>query len=185
MHKGWLSRSQSVRWPGSDSRLPQTTAPHQLRAGSVRNMQRPMIVPSPATASGGTQLNLRQPPRLLQRPLQRQLSASSTNDSVAECCEERQIINKSVGSTDTALSSTSTPRALPRQVSTDGNGVTLFRQSNDGDIIHKRMISKEEWNGVPHAHQNSNDDRNKLGRDKLAARRKRRLNGLKQVGFRV
>jgi hypothetical protein len=123
------------------------------------------------------------------------MSASSTNDSVAECYEERQIINKSVGSTDTAhtdtiitttsLSSTSTPRALPRQVSTDGNGVTLFRQSNDGDIIHKRMISKEEWNGVPHAHQNSNDDRNKLGRDKLAARRKRRLNGLKQVGFRV
>jgi hypothetical protein len=43
------------------------------------------------------------------------------------------------------------------------------------------MISKEEWNGVPHAHQKSTDDWNKLGRDKLAARRKRRLNGLKQV----
>jgi hypothetical protein len=152
-------------------------------------MQRPMIVPWP-TASGETQ-SLRQPSLPSKPPLQTRMSASSTNDSVAECYEESQIIKKSVGSTNpahtdtiittTTLSSTSTPRALPRQVSTDGNGVTLFRQSNNSDIFHKRMFSKEEWNGVPHAHQKSNDNRNKLGRDKLAARRKRRLNGLKQL----
>ena len=81
------------------------TAPHQLeRADSVRNTQRPMIVPSP-TASGETQ-SLRQPSLPSKPPVQTRMSASSTNDSVAECYEERQIIKKSDGSTNPAHTDT-------------------------------------------------------------------------------
>jgi len=79
----------------------------------------------------------------------------------------------------------STPRA-PRRVSTDGNGVSLLRRSNnsssaDGMMIRRRMITKEEWNGAPHAHQKTTDDPNNLGRYKIAARRRRKINGLKRV----
>ena len=49
---------------------------------NLRQPSRPMNVPSPATASGGTQLNLCQPSRPLQPPLQRRLSASLTNNNV-------------------------------------------------------------------------------------------------------
>ena len=169
----------------------------------MRNMQRPMIVPSPATASGGTQLNLRQPPRLLQRPLQRQLSeaSSSTNNTVvATVADERDVIERQISnmsivdvqrrSTDppihtntTTNLASSTPHA-PRRVSSDGNGVTLLRRPSstaDSDMIRRRMITEEEWNGAPHRHQKTSDDPNNLGRYKLAARRKRRINGLKRV----
>ena len=204
MPGGLLSRSQSVRWPGSDSRSPQTTSPNQLereRADSMRNMQRPMNVPSPATASGGTQLNLRRPSPHLQPPLQRRQSASSTNNNVVaeRGVIERQISNRSVvdvqrrstyppANTNTTVPLSSTPRA-PRRVSADGdgNGVSLLRRSHnsssaDSDMIRRRrMITEEEWNGAPHAHQKTTDDPNNLGRYKIAARRRRKINGLKRV----
>ena len=109
---------------------------------------------------------------------------------------ERQISNRSVvnvqrrstyppANTNTTVPLSSTPRA-PRRVSTDGNGVSLLRRSNnsssaDSDMIRRRMITEEEWNGAPHAHQKTTDDPNNLGRYKLAARRRRKINGLKRV----
>ena len=169
----------------------------------MRNTQHPMVVPSPATASGGSQLNLRQPPRPLQRPLQRRLSeaSSSTNNNVVAAVAdeigvmERQISNMSIvdiqrRSTDppahtntTTNLASSTPHA-PRRVSSDGNGETLLRRPSstaDNDMIRRRMITEEEWNGAPHRHQKTNDDPNNLGRYKLASRRKRRIHGLKRV----
>ena len=166
----------------------------------MRNMQRPMIIPSPASASGG---NLRQPPRPSQRPLQRRLSEASSsmkNNVVATVADEiggmeRQISNMSIvdvqrRSTDppihtntTTNLASSTPHA-PRRVSSDGNGVTLLRRPSstaDSDMIRRRMITEEEWNGAPHRHQKTNDDPNNLGRYKLASRRKRRIHGLKRV----
>jgi hypothetical protein len=111
---------------------------------------------------------------------------------------ERQISNMSIvdvqrRSTDPPANNTntattplsSTPRA-PRRVSADGNGVSLLRRPSissnaDSDMIRRRMITEEEWNGAPHAHQKTTDDRNNLGRYKIAARRRRKINGLKRV----
>ena len=81
--------------------------------------------------------------------------------------------------TTTNLAS-STPR-VPRRVTSDGNGVTLLRRPSSTADSDRRMLTKEEWNGAPHAYQKTNDDPNNLGRYKLAARRKRRINGLKRV----
>jgi hypothetical protein len=53
--------------------------------------------------------------------------------------------------------------------------------ADSDDMIRRRLITEEEWNGAPHAYQKTSDDPNNLGRYKLAFRRKRRLNGLKRV----
>jgi len=105
---------------------------------------------------------------------------------------EMQISNMSIvdshrpdppANTDTTVPLSSTPRA-PRRVSTDGNGVSLLRRSHnsssaDSDImIRRRMITEEEWNGAPHAHQKTTDDPNNLGRYKIAARHRSKIKGL-------
>ena len=127
-------------------------SPATASGGTELNRQpsRPMNVPSPATASGGTQLNLHQPSRPLQPPLQRRLSASSTNNNVVaeRGVTERQISNRSVvdihrrstdppANTSTTVPLSSTQRAS-RRVSDDGNGVSmLVRQSS--------ISSKKKW----------------------------------------
>jgi hypothetical protein len=121
------------------------------------------------------------------------------NNVVATVADERDVIERQISNmsivdvqrrstdppahTNTTTNLASTPR-VPRRVSSEGNGVTLLRRASstaDSDMIRQRLITEEEWNGAPHRQQKSNDDRNKLGRDKHAARQKRRLNGLKQV----
>jgi hypothetical protein len=121
------------------------------------------------------------------------------NNVVATVADERDVIERQISnmsivdvqrqSTDPPANTTtnlaSTPRA-PRRVSSDGNGVTLLQRSSisstaDSDMIRRRMITEEEWNGAPHRHQKTNDDPNNLGRYKLAARHRRKRFGLKQV----
>ena len=63
-------------------------SPATASGGTELNRQpsRPMNVPSPATASGGTQLNLHQPSRPLQPPLQRRQKTVSIFDQQQCCC---------------------------------------------------------------------------------------------------
>ena len=190
-----------ARWPVSDSRSIQT-APHQLeRADSYYRMRGPVIVhpptdhptPHPVESSSAVFSTFLQP------PLQRRQSASSLVNNNLVLAEsgvmEMQISNMSIvdshrpdppANTNTTVPLSSTPRRAPRRASTDGNGVSLLRRSNnsssaDSDMIRRRMITEEEWNGAPHAHQKTTDDPNNLGRYKLAARRRRKINGLKRV----
>ena len=124
------------------------------------------------------------------------------NNVVATVADERDVIERQIsnmsivdvqrrstdptpGHTNTTTNlASSTPHA-PRRVSSDGNGVTLLRRpsstADNDDMIRRRLITEEEWNGAPHAYQKTSDDPNNLGRYKLAFRRKRRLNGLKRV----
>jgi hypothetical protein len=125
--------------------------------------------------------------------LQRQLSASSSmkNNVVAAVADERDVIERQISnmslvnvqrrSTDppahtntTTNLASSTPHA-PRRVSSDGNGGNIASPAQFHCwqcMIRQRLIN-----------QKSNDDRNKLGRDKHAERQKRRLNVLKQVAW--
>ena len=140
-------RSQSERWPGSDSRSPKTTAPHQLeRADSYYRMRGPVIVhpptdhPTPHPVESSSAVST-----FLQPPLQRRQSASSLVNNNLVLAEsgvmEMQISNMSIvdshrrapdppSNTNTATTPLSlTPRA-PRRVSADGNGVSLLRRPN-------------------------------------------------------